>query len=304
MNTRYDVLIIGGGPAGLSAAMSLARMKRSVLICDDNRPRNKPALHMNNFVSHDGLNPIEWRTKAKLDLKKYPSIDFYEGSIIDIEQTHTGFSAIVNSASVHFRKVILAYGIQDKLLDIPGFIELWGKSIFHCPYCHGHEVQNSPLGLIANGKFAEHLLPMIYSLSSDTILFTNGQASLDEKIKKHIDLRQIKIIETPMKKLIYENDSLEAIVLADNEIVERRGIFIAPQLPFQSKSSIGSILNCEKTEMGFHKIDNLQKTTTPNVFAAGDITTPMHSVLAAAASGQFAGAAAVSELIQEDFHNM
>lgn len=302
MQTKYDVLIIGGGPAGLSAAMSLSRMNRSVLICDDDRPRNKPAQHMNNFVSQDGLNPAAWRESARKDLSKYPTVTFSKKSVSEIEQTKKGFSAFIDSKDLFFRKVILAYGVQDKLLEVPGMQELWGKSVFHCPYCHGYEVQDSKLGLIANGKFAEHLFPMIQSLSSDTILFTHGAPLIEDKLNRQINKNKLNIISTPIKALKFEQDKLQGVLLENDEFIEREGLFVAPQLPFQSKCSIGQELQCEKNEMGFYKIDHFHKTTVAGVFAAGDITTPMHSVLAAAAAGQIAGASAASELIQEDFY--
>lgn len=190
-----------------------------------------------------------------------------------------------------------------QLPDIKGFKDLWGKSIFHCPYCHGYEDRQKRLGLIANGKFLEHLMPMIFSLSKDLIIFTNGAVDPPkESIAKLAD-NHLRLVETLIKELEYVGTQLHKIVLDDDTKIERDGLFLAPKVPFELKSNIGEKLGCQKTEFGFYKIDVFLKTTTEGVFAGGDITSPMHSVLSAAASGQFAGVAAVSEILSEDFSN-
>lgn len=302
MTSQYDVLIIGGGPAGLGAAMALGRMSRQVLVCDDNRPRNAPAEHMNNFPSHDGINPAEWRRLVKRDLEKYKTVHFHQGSILAIEKEGAFFRAkLGNGETPKFRKLILAYGVLDKLPPIAGIQELWGKSVYHCPYCHGFEVRGTRLGLIANGKFAEHLFPMIYGLSKDCILFTNGPSELADEFRKGLEARNICLVEGRIHSLSYEGAYLKSIVLESSEVFERDGLFVAPELPFQGKSPIGDELGCEKTEMGFLKVNPFGKTTVEGVFAAGDIVTGQHAVIAAAATGQMAGAAAVSELLQEEF---
>lgn len=296
-----DVLIIGGGPAGLSAAMSLARMSKTVVICDDGRPRNAPADHMNNFVSHDGLNPGEWRKVAINDLKKYATVSFQSEKVLSVEKQGDKFIADFSSGKKTFRKLILAYGVQDQLPNTPGFKELWGKAVFHCPYCHGYEVRGTHLGLIANGKFLEHMLPMIYGLSKDLVVFTQGKAEISDEVLSTIRRNRIRLIEEPIASLTFTGNKLHDVVLQNGEHIAHDGLFLAPKMPFQLKSQIGENLGCEKTDFGFYKLDAFGKTTVPGVFAAGDITTPMHSVLASAASGQLAGAAAASEILHEEF---
>ena len=301
MSEVFDVLIIGGGPAGLSAAMSLGRMGKSALVCDDGRPRNAPAEHMNNFVSRDGLNPGEWRKSALRDLQKYQTIHFQSEKVLTVKKIDQHFLAQFESGQKTFRKVILAYGVQDQLPAVPGFKELWGKSVFHCPYCHGYEVRGTRLGLIANGKFLEHMLPMIYGLSKDTLIFTNEKSDLSNEAQEAIYKNKIRLVESKITSLNFNDTQLKSVVLANGEEIVRDGLFLAPKMPFQLKSQIGSDLGCEKTDFGFYKIDAFYKTTAHGVFAAGDIVSPMHSVLASAASGQVAGAAAVSEILHEDF---
>ncbi|WP_374073444.1 NAD(P)/FAD-dependent oxidoreductase [Bdellovibrio bacteriovorus] len=303
MEFDYEVLIIGGGPAGLSAAMSLGRLSRTALVCDDNRPRNAPSTHVNNFPSQDGIHPAEWRKKTRKDLEKYKTIGFFEGAVLSVHKVDQGFVAQLSSgATRNFKKVILAYGIQDKLLSAPGFKELWGKSIFHCPFCHGFEVRGASLGLIANGELAAHGLPMIYGLSKDLILFTNGKTNLSEDLQETLRRRNVEVIEEPIDHLIYEGEVLKVVVLIDGQKKERDALFVAPIFPFQSKSPIGESLGCEKTELGFYKVGERGETTVKGVFAAGDNMTMMQSVLLACASGVAAAAGVIFSLVSEDFH--
>lgn len=302
MSRDFDALIIGAGPAGLNAAMSLGRMSRRALVVDDQRPRNARAMHMHNFASNDGLSPSAWREKAKADLQQYKTIEFAEASVIRITKVGKGFEAeLSDSKRFAFRKMILAHGIEDRLSSVSGLETLWGRSIFHCPYCHGFEVKGRRLGLVANGPIAEHMLPMIYSLSQDLILFTEGPMNFNEEFKRTVKSRNIRIIEDKIKSLEHAKDNLKAVALENGEQLERDALFWTPILTFKMKSDLGIALGCEMNEMGLYTINEFSKTTIDGVFAAGDIVKPMHSVLAAAASGQLAGAAAVGELLSEDF---
>ncbi|HYX35587.1 MAG TPA: NAD(P)/FAD-dependent oxidoreductase [Oligoflexus sp.] len=302
MTSNYEVLVIGAGPAGLSAAMSLGRMGRHVLLCDDERPRNAASEHLNNFPTQDGINPREWRKRAREDLGKYKTVHFYQGSVLGIEKNGQHFRArFAVREPLNFRKIILAYGIVDHFPPISGMSELWGKSVFHCPYCHGFEVKNTRLGLIGNGQFAEHMLPMLYSLSADMILFTNESQDLDAEFIKKLEAKNVRLVDGKIKELVHENYRLKFLVLENGDTFERDGLFLAPMLPLQSKSELGQLLGCEKNDMGFYKIGMMGNTTVEGVFAAGDITTRMHSVLSSAATGQLAGAGAVAELVAEDF---
>jgi thioredoxin reductase len=228
-------------------------------------------------------------------------VQFQSERVISVEKQDGHFVAQFDSGKKIFRKVILAYGVQDQLPDIPGFKELWGKAVFHCPYCHGYEVRGSHLGLIANGKFLEHMLPMIYGLSKDLVVFTQGKADLSEEVLCAVRKNRIRVVEDQIAALNFTETKLNDLVLENGERIAHDGLFLAPKMPFQLKSQIGANLGCEKTDFGFYKVDGFGKTTVPGVFAAGDITSPMHSVLASAASGQLAGAAAASEILALNF---
>jgi thioredoxin reductase len=302
VNPDYDVLIVGGGPAGLSAALALGRMSRTALLCDDGRPRNERSPHANNLPSQDGIDPSVWRVQARRDLEKYTTLRLFEGSVRSIERRDQVFVAQLSSGIEHsFRKVILAHGVRDKLPSAPGFEELWARSIFHCPYCHGYEVRGERLGLIGNGKFIEHMLPMIVGLSNDVVVFTNGKSELSSVLLERMEKKNVRLVEAKIDALIHDGGKLQAVACDGESPIERDALFAGTTTTVEMKSNLGELLGCEKTEAGHYKMVEFGKTTVAGVFAAGDIATGLQSVLSAAALGQLAGAGAAAELLSEDF---
>ncbi|GBF37158.1 NAD(P)/FAD-dependent oxidoreductase [Leptospira johnsonii] len=300
MKFDFEALIIGGGPAGLSAALALGRMSRTALVCDDSRPRNAASSHLNNFPTRDGIHPAEWRKLVRKDLEKYNTISFFEGSVLSVEKSGPGFAAKLSSdKTFYFKKVILAYGVEDEHLPIPGYKELWGKSIFHCPYCHGFEVKGSKIGLIGNGDMLMYMLPLIFDLASDLIVFTNGKAELQEEQKDLLKKKKIRLIEEKITGFIYEGEKLKAVTFENEETIEREALYALPSFPFKLKSKIGEELGCEKDKFGFYKVGEKGKTSVDGVYACGDNASGAHSVLLAAASGGMAGAGIVHELLSE-----
>lgn len=300
MKSAYDVLIIGGGPAGLTAAMTLGRLSLSALLCDDNKPRNAPSSHVNNFPSRDGIHPAEWRKETRKNLEKYKTIESQTATVLSVEKSTSAFTAKLSTGeTINAKKIILAYGVVDTLPEITGFKELWGKSVFHCPFCHGFEHRSSRIGLVGNGDLLFHALPMIYTLASDLIIFTNGTAAFSSENLELLKRNNIPLIEEPIQKLDFDEEALKDIVLKDGRVIERQYLFLSPAVPFQLKSDIGEKLGCEKNQFGFYKVNERNQTTVEGVYACGDNMTMAHSVLLAAGSAVIAGGGVIYELLHD-----
>lgn len=299
MKKIYDVLILGGGPAGLSAALAVGRMARTALVCDDGRPRNESSHQLNNFPSQDGIHPADWKKKVKSDLHRYNTIAFENKTVKSIKKIDHFFEAKIGEEIITFRKIILAHGIEEQLPEIPGIKELWGKSVLHCTYCHGFEVKNEKLGLILDSTIGLNVLPSIYGLSKDLVIFTEGyklETGLIEKLMNN----GIHIIDTKIKELIHDEGRLKGIFLENERKVEREKLFLSPKIPFAMKSDFGEKLGCERNEFGIFKVSQKNETTVAGVFAAGDIMGMAHTTLIAAAAGNLAGAGAVSAILAEE----
>ncbi len=305
-NTSYEALIVGGGPAGLAAAMAMGRMGRRVLLCDDRQPRNAPSEHINNFPGHDGVHPEVWRKRVRQELQKYPTVQLQTCRVAHIQKHGQEFlikleTELESKAQIQVKKVLLAYGVRDTMRPIENYRELWGKSVFHCPYCHGFSLMNEPLGLLGNGDTGYHMLNMLWGLSQDLVLFTEGPSTLSKEQQKALQNNQIQVIETPIKALQKTEQGLD-VVLENGDILQRRALYAQPVLPFQKSATLGEELGCEVDEMGFYGVNDQGLTSVPGVFAAGDIAgMTRHSVPLSMASGTQAAAVMVSELLSEAF---
>lgn len=271
MKHIYDVVIIGGGPAGLTAALTLGRGGRTVLVLDEGNGRNAPAAHMQNFPSRDGTPPDEFKAQIRNDLKKYEEVKIEKTKVFALEKIEDGFQ--INGILIA-KKIILAHGVRDILLPIPGMKELWGKSIFHCPYCHGYEYKNKRLGLLADEKVASHMVPLLRGLSDDVRLFELGS----------------------IESFVHDGTKLKAVKLKNGDIIERDALLFKPAQEFTT--DLGVKLGCEKTEFGFYKVDDNGMTTVPGVYAAGDITEMRQGVLFACAAGMKAATMANFEIMK------
>lgn len=299
-NKNFDVIIIGGSYSGLSAGMSLGRSLRNVLIIDNGKPCNRQTPHSHNFVTHDGKTPAEIAKLAKEDVEKYNTVRFYNGTVVKTVKTTEGFEVEISSGETfHAKKLVLASGVKDMMPDIPGFAECWGISVIHCPYCHGYEVKNEITGILSNGDMAYEFSKLIFNLTKNLTLFTNGKAVLtDEQIEK---LKQHKIFlnEDEIEEIKHENGSIQKIVFKNGKEVPLQALYA--KIPFEQNLNVYDDLGCELTEQGFIKVDMMQKTNVPGVFACGDNVTMMRSVANAISQGNFAGAVVNKELVDEEF---
>ena len=300
MNQNIDVLIVGGGPAGLTAALTLARGGRVVMVCDDGQPRNARASHMQNFPSRDGTPPAEFRDQIKKDLAKYEHVYFNNIGVQSITKNNQQFDIVLNDQTKFtVKKIILAHGVKDTLPDLPGVNEIFGKSLFFCPYCHGYEHKNQPIALLGNGDFIIHMAPIVSGLTNDLKVFTNGAATISVEQMQKLQKHNIEVIEDEIESFIHEGEDLKAIKLKNNKVIPR--LFAFTHANFKLRSDLGIKLGCELTEMGLYKMDEMGKTSVHGVFAAGDVVGMRHSVLMACNSGQLAAASTNYEILSERF---
>jgi thioredoxin reductase len=299
MEKSFDVIIIGGSYTGLSAGMSLGRSLRKVLIIDSGKPCNQQTPHSHNFLTQDGKTPKEISQIAKEQVAKYETVSFFNGRVKKTSQNSGGFEVETdNGEKFSAKKIILASGVTDQIPDIEGFAECWGISVIHCPYCHGYEVKGKKTGILSNGDLAFEFSKLVFNLSKDLTLFTNGKCTLDEEQKGKFNQNKINIVEGEIQKIIHEKGNIRKVVFKDGSEEELEALYA--KIPFEQNINPED-LQIELTEHGFIKIDHFHKTSTDGVFACGDNTTMMRSVANAVAQGNFTGAIVNKELSDEGF---
>ncbi|RLJ33663.1 thioredoxin reductase [Chryseobacterium sp. 7] len=299
-NQNFDVIIIGGSYSGLSAGMSLGRSLRNVLIMDNGKPCNRQTPHSHNFITHDGKTPAEIAKLAKEDVEKYETVQFYNGKAVKTSKADEGFEVEISSGEKFYtKKLILASGVKDLMPDIPGFAECWGISVIHCPYCHGYEVKDQITGILSNGDMAYELSKLIFNLTKNLTLFTNGKATLSKEQIEKLNQNKITLNEDEIKEVKHEGGSIQKIVFKNGKEIPLQALYA--KIPFEQNVNVSDDLGCELTEQGFIKVDMMQKTNIPGVFACGDNVTMMRSVANAIAQGNFAGAVVNKELTDEEF---
>jgi thioredoxin reductase len=296
----YDVLIVGGGPGGLSAALALGRARKRVLLCDAGPRRNALAQHLYNFVTRDGTPPAEFRDAARLQLGKYPSVQIRDEPVRAIEGSRGAFQIRLGAEEVGARRVLLCTGMIDVLPAIEGFAPLWGHAIFQCPYCHGFEIQDRRWGYLASQQNAAHLLPFALQTRAwtrDIVVFTGGTFELPEADRARLQAAQIRVETAPIARLIGRDGQLEAIELQDNTRVVRDALFTHPP---QRQVDLVRATGVALDDDGFVRIDAMKReTSVPGMYAAGDLTTRMQGAIFAAAAGTQAAAAINLELTME-----
>ena len=297
---QFDVIIIGGSYAGLSAGMSLGRSLRKVLIIDSGKPCNEQTPHSHNFLTQDGKTPKEITELSKKQVLEYETVKFHKGKAIEAKKIENGFEIITeNGEKFNSKKLIIATGIIDEIPNIKGFQECWGISLIHCPYCHGYEFKNKKTGIIANGERGFHISSLVNNLTKDITIFTRGKADFTEEQFQKLEKNNIKIIETKIEELKHQNGNIESLMLSDGKDLIFETVYGA--FPFKQHSDVPESLGCEMTEMGYIKIDQFQKTNIVGLFACGDNSSPMRSVANAVYRGSLTGAMVNMELTNESF---
>ena len=298
---HHDVIIVGGSFAGLSAAMQLARARRKIIVLDTGLPRNRFAVASHGFLGQDGRTPAAIRDEARRQLAAYPTVTFIDDEAIRAERAEGGFIVTLREGRQEAgRRLVLATGLRDELPPLPGLAERWGRTVLHCPYCHGYELgEGRSLGVLANGPHAAHQAALVADWGAVT-LFTQSTFEPDSEQRELLDARGVAIERTPLTALLGEAPAIKAAVLADGRSVRIDALFTAPTI--HMASPLAGQLGCafEDGPMGpMITVDPMKETSVPGVFAAGDAASPMHNATLASASGVLAGVGAHRSLIMD-----
>jgi thioredoxin reductase len=297
-----DCAIIGGGPAGLNAALVLGRARRTVLVFDDNRPRNAVTQETHGFLTRDGVKPGEFRSIAHQEISKYPSVEIQHMRISDVSKHESWFELVAdNGEVVQARTIILATGLKETLPAIDVIHDYYGKSLFSCPYCDGWELKDKPLIVIAEeGQRAFHMAKLVWNWSRDLLVCTNGHALFTTEQKETLRKKEIQVVEDRITALVGEKGMLERVVFASHAASARQGGFVASQL--LQASPFGEELGCQMNAMGGIVTDPLGRTTVPGVYAAGDALMAVpHQLIIAAAGGSWAAAGVNTDFTEREF---
>jgi thioredoxin reductase len=296
----FDVIIIGGSYAGLSAALTLGRSTRNVLVIDAGQPCNKQTPQSHNFLTHDGDRPADIAKAAKAEVLKYPTVRFLEEKAISGKAVDGGFSiALENGESFTARKILLATGLKDVLPAIKGFAECWAISVIHCPYCHGYEVRDEKIGLLMNGDHAFDMAKNLHLWNKDLTILTNGKSQFTAEQTEKLQSKSIMIVEDEIIEMVHVKGYLEHVVFKSGEKLALKAIYARAEV--EQHDNLYLDLGCELTELKTIKVDEYQQTTAKGIYAAGDCATLFRSLSIVAAAGTMAAVMLNKEMISEDF---
>ena len=300
MNTDADVIIVGAGPAGLSAALVLGRACRRVLLFDQDLGRNRFTKMLHGFITREGTPPLEFRRMAREELKRF---DHVTHEVVQIKNAvgrdEGGFTVVTaDGRSFTSRRLLLATGVLDNVPDIPGLLDLYGQSVFHCPYCDGYELRGKPLAVYGRGKRGYGLSLEMTGWSRDILLCSDGPSGLNDEERAKLAANGTTVNETPVAGLEGRDGILERVVFADGSSVSRRALFFT-QGQTQC-SDLAKTLGCEFNEKGTVSTGKYEVTNIPGLYVAGDASRDVQWVVVAAAEGAEAAYSINQEFIKEE----
>jgi thioredoxin reductase len=296
---RYDCVIVGGGPAGLSAALMLGRCRRRVLVCSAGEPRNVRAAALHNYLTRDGIKPLEFLRLAREEIREYPTVEFLETEVTDARRTPEGFTlACIDGSTLTCRKLLLGTGVVDELPDIDGLKALYGISVHHCPYCDGWEWRDEPVAVYGQGEEGMALALGLTVWTRDLVLCTDGPSRLSAEHLEQLSREDIEIRQDPVIRLEGQRGWLSRIIFADSEPLPRRALFL--QTSQHQRSDLARKLGCRFNERGAVATGSCEATDVPGLYVAGDASKEAQFVVVAAAEGAEAGMAINKALLKED----
>mgnify|MGYP001064266387 CR=1 FL=1 len=305
-NDAHDVLVVGGGAAGLSGAVALARSRRSVLVVDDGTPRNAPADGVHNFLGHDGIPPGELLAAGRAELAGYGG-EVTNCRVVAAQARDAGgfLVHLADGRAISARRLLVTTGLVDELPDVPGLAQRWGRDVLHCPYCHGWEVRDRAIGVLAGSPLAVHQALLFRQLSDDVVLFV--QDAPDAETMEQLDAVGVRVVEGAVVGLEVTGDRLTGVRLRSGDVVARDALAVQPR--FSARADLLASLGLEPVEfrIGDHVVGSYVPTTgpggataVPGVYVAGNVADVQAQVVAAAAAGLLAGATINADLVAED----
>jgi thioredoxin reductase len=309
-NGRYDVVVAGGGPAGLNAALMLGRVRRRVLLADSGQPRNATAAAMHGFLSRDGADPVELRAIAREQLAAYPTVRLLDATVESASRVGDEFEVTLGGGEpARARRLLLATGVTDELPAVKGLARLWGRAVYHCPYCHGWEVRDQPVAVLGGDDTAAHLALNLARLGCDVVLCADGPLAASEAVASALQASAlpsggVRVCEDLVLGVDGEPGRSVRLELSPGWTLERRALFVHPVC--RQRSDLAVQLGCAVLEDGAVQVSELGQTTVPGVYAAGDMCrtpampSPAAQVVMAAAAGARAAVIIDQELLFTD----
>ena len=304
----HDVVVVGGGAAGLSAALTLARARRSVLVIDAGQPRNAPAAHLHNYLSRDGAAPSELLAAGRAEVTGYGG-RVMTGTVVSAARLDDGRFRVEleDGSQVRARRLLVATGLVDELPDVPGVAQRWGRDVLHCPYCHGWEVRDRTIGILATGPMAVHSALLWRQWSADVTLFRHTAAALDGAEREQLAARGIAVVDGTVTGLEVSGDRLTGVRLTGGAVVGCEALVVVPRLTARADllTDLGlrdvTDLHMGDRMVGTHVAgDHAGATEIPGVWVAGNVADLMDQLISAAAAGVRSGAAINADLVTED----
>ena len=296
--TPYDVVIVGGGPAGLSAALVLGRCRRRVLVCDSGQPRNASSRHLHGYLTRDGINPKEFLGLAREELSRYDTVEVRQARVSDARCEAGGFRSILATGEhVWSRKLLLATGVVDNIPEVEGLRELYGRSVFHCRYCDGWELRDLPIAIYGRGVRAVGLSLELTAWSRDLVLVTDGPAEIEVDDRQRLARNAIGVREDRIERLEGREGMLERIVFETGDSVARRALFFTTGQ--EQRSHLAVSLGCTFSDKGTVSTGKYETTHLPGLYVAGDASRAVQWVIVAAAEGAEAAYSINQALLRE-----
>ncbi|MFP3962216.1 NAD(P)/FAD-dependent oxidoreductase [Actinomadura fulvescens] len=306
---KYDVIVVGGGAAGLSGALALARFRRSVLVIDAGEPRNAPAGHIHNYLGREGTPPGELLAIGRGEVESYGG-EIVPGTVTSARKTDGFQVELADGSAVHGRKLLITTGLVDELPDVPGVKERFGRDVLHCPYCHGWEVRDQAIGVLGTNPFGLHQAKLFSQLSADVTYFVHTGPVPDEGEREQLGKRGITFVDGEVAEIEVRDDRITGVRLRSGEVVARQAVVVSPRFTARADVFESLGLKAVELEMGGHVFgshipaDASGATSVPGVYVAGNVTDLKAQVISSAAAGLNAAAMINNELVEEDVQNV